>query len=277
MDELTSVKELTFLERPLMFGMAPFRQFGIGFHDSTADENATWAASIFGSGTDAFGNSIGDRGYGGAARVTRVLLEDTCNDFLVHIGGGYSFVANPDSNIRYRNVPEFGGPVNEPGSVPFFVDTLPIPAENANLFNAELAGTWGPLHAQSELRYSLVNTDSGNNATFPSYYAQMGWIMTGEHRPYNKTSAALGRIKPAHPVGTSCGFGAWEVAVRYSWIDLNDGLITGGELTNMTYGLNWYLNNYTKMQFNYIKADLNRAPVGSSDTDIFAVRAQLEF
>ena len=68
-----------------------------------------------------------------------------------------------------------------------------------------------------------------------------------------------------------------ELAFRYSWIDLNDSGITGGELSDVTYGVNWYLNNFTKLQFNYINADLNRAPVGSSATDIFALRAQLNF
>ena len=281
LDELTSVKELTFLERPLMFGMAPFRQFGVGFHDTSDDKNATWAGSIFGTATDPFGNSIGDRGYGGAARVTKVLLEDPCSDFLVHLGGGYSYIATPNSQIQYRNVPEYGGPFDGPtgiaGTVPFFVDTTPIAAENANLFNVELAGTWGPVHAQSEFRYSVVNTNSGNNAGFPAFYVQTGWILTGEHRPYNKANATLGRIKPDHPIGTRCGGGAVELAFRYSWIDLNDSGITGGELSDVTYGVNWYLNNFTKLQFNYINADLNRAPVGSSATDIFALRAQLDF
>jgi len=281
LDELTSVKELTFLERPLMFGMAPFRQVGVGFHDTSYDQNATWAGSVFGTGTDPFGNSIGDRGYGGALRVTKVLVEDPSSDFLVHIGGGYSYIATPNSTIQYRNVPEYGGPFDgttgTTGTVPFFVDTGAIPAENANLFNVEAAGTWGPVHAQSEFRYSAVNTNAAGRAGFPSFSAQTGWVLTGEHRPYNKAAATLGRIKPTHPIGSRCGGGAVELAVRYSWIDLNEGTITGGELSNMTYGVNWYLNNFTKLQFNYINADLNRAPVGSSATDIFAVRAQLDF
>ncbi|MEZ6061298.1 MAG: porin [Planctomycetaceae bacterium] len=277
LDELTSVKELTFLERPLMFALAPFRQIGVGFHDTSADQSVTWAASVFGTGTDPFGNSIGDRGYGGATRVTAILLEETSSDFLIHVGGGYSYIATPDNRIQYRNVPEYGGPLAVPGSVPFFVDTLPIIAENANLLNAELAGTWGPFHGQSELRYSLVNANGAGNLLFPSFYAQAGWILTGEHRPYNKASAALGRIKPKNPIGSNCGCGAWEVAMRYSWINLNEGVVTGGELSNVTFGLNWYLNDFTKLQFNYINADLVRAPVGDSDTNIYAVRAQLDF
>ncbi len=278
MDELTSVKELTFFERPLMFGLGPFRQIGVGFHDTTSDENVTWAASIFGTGTDPFGNSIGDRGYGGASRITAVLMEDKQADFLVHSGLGYSYIATPTSEIEYRNVPEFGGPLGVPGSVPFFVDTGLIPAENANLFNAELASTWGSWHAQSEFRYSTVNLTSGGSAGFPSFYAQTGYILTGEHRPYNKTNAVLGRVKPKSAFGARCGgTGAWELACRYSWIDLNEGAINGGELSNVTYGLNWYLNDFTKLQFNYINSDLNRAPIGDSHTDIFAVRAQLDF
>ncbi len=278
MDELTSVRELTFLERPLMFGMAPFRQIGVGFHDTSADENVTWAASVFGTSTDPWGNSIGDRGYGTATRLTSVLLEDKCAEFLVHGGLGYSWIATPNNNIQYRNVPEFGGPLGIPGSIPFFVDTGLIPAEIANLFNAELASTWGSWHAQSELRYSIVNTNNAGAAVFPSFYAQTGYILTGEHRPYNKANGVLGRVKPKHAFGARCGgMGAWEVACRYSWIDLNDGAITGGELANMTYGLNWYLNDFTKLQFNYINSDLNRAPVGDSHTDIYAIRAQLDF
>ncbi|MCA9051340.1 MAG: porin [Planctomycetaceae bacterium] len=288
LDELTSVKELTFLERPLMFGMGPFRQIGVQVADISKDENSTYAMSIFGGGTDPWGDSIGDRGYGGAARVTKVLMEDCCGDFLVHGGLGYVHQQTPNSFIQYRNVPEYGGPflptaiapgsLIAAGSVPFFVDTGPMAAENANLVNAELAGTWGSVHAQSELRYAMVNTKAGGTIAFPSFYAQAGWILTGEHRPYNKQSAALGRIKPKSVAGAKCGgSGAWELAVRYSWMDFNQGGIAGGELTNMTYGINWYLNDYTKLQFNYIDADLDTPAVGPANTDIFAMRAQLDF
>ncbi|MCA9062882.1 MAG: porin [Planctomycetaceae bacterium] len=276
LDELTSVKELTFLERPSMFGMGPFRQIGVGFHDSNADESITWAASGFGSGTDFWGNSVGDRGYGTAERVTAILFEDTCSQSLVHMGFDHSYVATPNSLIQIRNVPEFGGPFGVANTIPFFVDTGAVPAENMNLLNAELAGTWGSFHAQSELRYALVNLTNGGTATLPSFYAQGGYILTGEHRPYQKASAVLGRIKPKHAFG-KCGLGAWEVAARYSWMNLNDAGIFGGELNNISGIVNWYLNDYAKVQFMYINAGLNRVPVGPSQTDLFGIRVQLDF
>lgn len=279
MDELTSVKELTFLERPLTQPMGPFRQIGIGLHDNTDDENITWAASAFGSATDAFGNSIGDRGYGLASRITAVVAEDNSADFLVHTGFGYSYIATPNSTVQYRHTPEYAGQFTGAiGDVPFFTDSGLLPAENANLLNGELASTWGSWHAQSELRYNIVNLDNGGDAGFPSFYAQSGYILTGEHRTYNKAGGVLGRVKPKCPVGIKGGgIGAWELACRYSLVDLSDGAIRGGSLHDMTCGLNWYLNDFTKFQFNYIQADLNRTPTGDSRTDIFAVRAQLDF
>lgn len=275
LDELTSVKELTFLERPLTQPMGPFRQTGIGFHDNSDDENITWAASAFASNADPWGDSAGDRGYGLASRITAVVAEDKAADFLVHTGFGYSYLNTPNSNFQYRHTPEYGGPTS---TVPFFTDTGVFLAENANLLNAELASTWGPWHAQSELRYNIMNLSTGGVATFPSFYAQTGYILTGEHRPYNKTGAVLGRVKPRCPVGIKGGgMGAWEVACRYSYVDLNDAGVLGGRLNDITGGLNWYLNDFTKFQFNYIRANLDRAPAGDSHTDIFAVRAQLDF
>lgn len=276
MDELTSVRELTFLERPTMFGLGPFRQVGAELHDSSADENFTWAAAVFGAGTDFWGNSIGDRGYGTAERLTAVVAEDSGAEFLVHVGAGHTWQATPNKLIQARNVPEFGGPLGVPGNIPFFIDTGALPADDMHIVNGELAATWGSVHAQSELRYAFVSLNNGQTATLPAFYTQVGYQLTGEHRPYNKANAVLGRIKPSDPLGP-CGCGAWEIAARYSWIDFNEPGITGGELANVSGVLNWYLNDYAKFQFTYIHADLDRVPGGDSTTGIYGIRAQLDF
>lgn len=69
----------------------------------------------------------------------------------------------------------------------------------------------------------------------------------------------------------------WEVAARLSHIDLNSQDVKGGRLTDFTFGLNWYLNNYSKMQFNYVRAFLDSPTQGNSAADIFGLRAQLDF
>lgn len=49
---------------------------------------------------------------------------------------------------------------------------------------------------------------------------------------------------------TRGGAGAWEVAPRWSWIDLDDGNVRDNRLTNLSAGLNWYLTANTKFQIN---------------------------
>ena len=121
-----------------------------------------------------------------------------------------------------------------------------------------------------------MNRPAGSTVGFSGVSAQVGWILTGEHRPYNRSNGVLGRIVPDAPFGAD-GRGAWEVAARWSMIDLNDADIRGGRLHDLTLGLNWYLNKYTKMQFNYVRASLD-GPAGSDSlANLAVVRAQVDF
>ncbi|QDT38373.1 OprO/OprP family phosphate-selective porin [Stratiformator vulcanicus] len=282
---LTSVKELTFIERGLPFAFLPFRQ--IGAMTSGADEDAgrTWALSGFRFPTDVFGGQIGDDGgYGLATRLTQVVFEDA-NGRVVHIGGAYSLIDPANDAVRYRSQPEFfiaetGGaafvPAGVPSAVPPFVDTGVIATKKSHLFGAELATTSGSFHAQSEFIHAIVNRNAGPTVSFSGVSVQAGYILTGEHRPYNRKAGVLGRVVPTNDFG-ECGCGAWEIAARWSMLDLNNADIRGGRLNTSTLGLNWYLNKFTKFQFNYIHAFLDNPVNGDSDADIFAMRAQVDF
>ena len=301
MDELTSVRELTFLERPTMFALAPFRETGIGFHDTNEEKSVTWAGSVYGFPTDAWGNFYGNKGVGTALRLTANPINENDGRQLLHVGFDHSFNVPGNKGNTYRNTPEYGGPFgsstsqNIPGGntgggasgdLPFFVNTGALFYDNANVLNAELAGVYNSFHWQSEARYALLNF-GGDVVTLPAFYLQAAYLLTGEVRPYNKIAGVLGRIKPLHPWGECGGRGAWEVAARYSYIDFNPaapfqaapppgGLAWGGALNDVTLGLNWYLNQYTKFQINYIMANSNRGGVNTS-ADIVALRAQLDF
>ena len=187
--------------------------------------------------------------------------------------------------MRYRSQPEFfiaetGGaafvPAGVPSQIPPFVDTDVIPTKTANLFAAELACTSGPLHAQAEVIYASIDRLAASRVAFSGVTAQVAYVLTGEHRPYNRKAGVLGRIVPRHDFGRQ-GHGAWEVAGRWSTLDLDDSDVRGGTLDTTTLGLNWYLNQHAKFQFNYIHAFLNSPMNGKSDADLFAVRAQVDF
>ncbi len=154
MDPLTSVKELTFLERALPFAFVPFRQIGAGFYDYSEDELATWAGSVFRYPTNLFGSGVGDNGgYGTAWRGTFLPWVDEDSETLVHVGGSFAFADPANDLIRFRNQPEvyvgdFPATSIPPGvqeNFPAFVDTGQIPASNYNVAGLELAGAMGPL------------------------------------------------------------------------------------------------------------------------------------
>ena len=81
--------------------------------------------------------------------------------------------------------------------------------------------------------------------------------------------------------------GAWEVAARVSTLNLSDhytgthavagDLINGGILTNFTGGLNWYLNPYTKAQFNYIHSHAADTNSHVALSNLFDMRIQMDF
>jgi phosphate-selective porin OprO/OprP len=73
------------------------------------------------------------------------------------------------------------------------------------------------------------------------------------------------------------GWGAFEIAVRASAVDLNDQDIVGGRERNLSLGLNWYMNERLRTQFNLVKVlDVKRPgnEFDGQDPLIAAVRLQ---
>ena len=127
-----------------------------------------------------------------------------------------------------------------------------------------------------------------DDVSFDGYYVAASYFLTGEDRPYSTSSGKFGRVEPSNNFALNgSGWGAVELALRYSNLDLNDSPVYGGEENNWTVGLNWYLNPHTRMMLNYIHGDIDRSmPLGASgglrrgysgDIDILQTRFQLDF
>eukprot|EP00913_Durusdinium_trenchii_P035311 g33041.t1 len=286
MDGLTSVKELTFIERALPFALIPFRQIGSMLHGTAADDAITWAFSVFRFPTGLYGGNLGDNGgYGMATRVTAVAI-DNGDSLLIHLGSAFSH-ADPSNNaLRYLSQPEFFlseiglaalAPAGVPSNMPPFVDTGAIAANHYNLFGWEFALRSDSLHVESELLIAMVDRPGAGTAVFPGAYVQAGYFLTGEVRPYDRAAGVMGEVTPRRPFSRRGGKGAWEVAARWSYIDLNDAGIRGGSLHDITLGLNWHLNKFVKLQCNYIHAMLDSPVNGDSNANILAFRAHLDF
>jgi phosphate-selective porin OprO and OprP len=142
---------------------------------------------------------------------------------------------------------------------------------------------------QGEWILAPVSQRNGQDLQFHSGYAYASWFLTGESRSYSPTSI-LGRFREGifqrviPKTNVFCrdrskglaGPGAWEIAARWGYIDLNSGPVRGGFLQDVTLGVNWYLNPHTKVQFNVVRAFLDDPRSGRSHTDSLAVRFQWE-
>jgi phosphate-selective porin OprO and OprP len=102
------------------------------------------------------------------------------------------------------------------------------------LLGGEMAVRLGSLLMLSE--YIRANVMSGG-PTWHGEYVEAGWCLTGEKRSYSTRYGTVGGIKPYSPV-TAGGFGAWELAARWSATDLRDGGGDWGRVNSV--GLNWY-------------------------------------
>ena len=164
------------------------------------------------------------------------------------------------------------------------VDTGVIAANSDWIMGLEFCSVWGPLSVQAEYGFNVIEDATGinptgfkyavpltspQNYTFTGGYAQVAYTLTGENRAYDKRLGRLntyyfgqqGPFNNAWFVRGDDGCynfncGAWEIAARYSYVNLNDGAglnrIQGGVMNGLTLGLNWYLNTNLKFQFDYV-------------------------
>jgi phosphate-selective porin OprO/OprP len=273
LEQQTSSNHITFIERSLMNSFVPAFNAGVMVFDNAAEERFTWAVGGFRTGTDNGEVSKGDGEYAVTARVTGLAMYRNEGKSLVHLGLSASRRSPTDDTLTFSAKPEAN-------LAPAYV-SVTVPAETLDLFGAETAWAHGRFSLQGE--YTLASIDGPSGATsdpdFSGYYAQASYVLTGEGRAYNKANGCFGTVKPAHnALAEAGGKGAWEVAVRYSAIDLVDDGIDEGELTDVTAGLNWYVNPNTRFMLNVISADLEpTAPAADGQTEAVVLRAQFNF
>ena len=264
LEQHTSSKYITFLERGLPNVLVPARNVGIMFHDTVGDR-LLWAAGLFRE-ADSFGLSSGDGQLNVTGRLVGLPIRSDGDRKLLHLGLSLSRKDLGDASFRFRQRPEAH-------LSPRFVDTGSFDAESVDLLALEAAVNSGSFHAQGEFITAQADAADLGDPTFDGFYLQAGYFFTGEHRPYTLKQGGFGRIKPNRIFAKDGGPGAWELALRYSTLDLSDEAIAGGELDSFTLAVNWYLNPVTRMQINYVTADLQ--DVG--DSDFMLLRLQIDF
>jgi phosphate-selective porin OprO/OprP len=263
-EELTSSKYMEFMERGLNNVFAPSRNPGIGFHNAVLDERMTYAAGIFMDGDD-FGNSGGTEAWGTTARVTGLPWRASETQ-LLHLGVAMTW-RKADDTVRFRQRPSSR-------IAPRVTDTGALVAEDWWAINPEASFLYGPFSAQAEYTLASVDSAASGNPDFSGYYVLAGYWLTGESRAYKAEDGEFSRVRPNRNfLADGGGAGAWQVVLRYDALDLDDGAVAGGEMRDVTVGLNWHWNPNMRVMFNYVNTDVEN----EGGANIFQTRFSIDF
>jgi phosphate-selective porin OprO and OprP len=242
----------------------------------------------------------------------------TSSDYTIHAGLSGTWVFQPPDQgsaaaaaqrhvLRFRDRPEIRVDSTR------LVDTGSIDGDSAYVYGLEAGASWKNWYLGAEsFHYGIdrtAATASLSDPTFEGFYVQGSWILTGEARRYDAASGAFQAPRPFIPVTSAGGMGAWELALRYSHLDLDyhagafgtaatADAIRGGVQDIWTFGVNWYLNPNVKVMLNWLHVDVDRLnpagpanltpfgpapgtpPVGvdiGQDLDIYGLRTQYSF
>ncbi|MCW9029833.1 MAG: porin [Kangiella sp.] len=250
LEENTSSKDITAIERTMIINaLAPGKNYGASL--GNASDDFSWKFGVYDRGDE--GGNIATAFTG---RVTFAPV--VSKDEVFHLGFGYTqsrlagnTYGEADQRLEIHTADEKVGS----GS---------ILGESIMAYNLELAYSTGPFHAQAE--YFDGEVDGGSwtaDTDIEGYYAQVGYILTGESRPYSK--GVFKRVKPKGDAG------AWEVFGRFSSYEPGTD-----EAEAFTVGLNYYASAAVRIGLNYVSADMTEGGI-DKDGDALAVRFQYVF
>ncbi len=298
-EHLTSSRFLNFMERSYTFdafigGLDNGFRPGASVFNTALDERMTWAVGVFKNQNRGFGWNVGDGEGDVTGRLTYLPWNSNDGRCLLHVGLGASHRDLDDDEARFRSRTLLR---NGPGHLHTVLAEARMTGDDQDLIVPEVVLVHGPWTVQSEYLATWVHgVDSritpgpGTPLDAGTYFAD-GWyvevlyFLTGENRVYDTKYPRFGRVVPNENYfyvpgehGPLLGRGAWQVGARYSTINLNDAGINGGELDDVTLGLNWFLNPNLKLQWNYTCAWRDAAD-DTSDGNVhgFGMRVAFDF
>lgn len=257
-----------------------------------------WLASVAVTGAKIADGATLDEPLGYTARVAATPFFGY--DWRLHVGANASYVASPAETAPLSNagVITFGDRPELRNDATQLVTTGAIAAKHASHVGVELAFQKQQFLIQSEyFRYGIdrpVAIETEGNPKFDGWYVEGSWLLTGEARKYNIVNGAFDAPTVTNPFDLSEGkWGAWELAARYSTLDLNFdegaagsatplGGVRGGQQTIISAALNWHPNSAVRFGLQYQDVDVDRLnaagtlQIGQSYSTV-ALRSQFAF
>jgi phosphate-selective porin OprO/OprP len=201
-----------------------------------------------------------------AGRIAWVALLSEEGRRLLHVGVNGRYGKPDDGMLRLRSRPENF-------LAPYFVDTESFAANATTMTGVEAYYRPGPLLVGGEYFVQRADAADSGDPILHGGDVAVAWLATGETRTYNTRGGFFNQVSPARTVFQG-GPGAWEIVTRFSYIDLDDGAVTGGRFWRITPMVNWHLSDHVRLAVSYGYGSLDRFSV-TGRTHFFQSRLQL--
>jgi phosphate-selective porin OprO and OprP len=274
LERLQSAADLLFIERAISQNLAPNRDIGFYLFGDLLDSVVTYQVGAFDGIFDSGSITEGDVNTGKemAARVFAHPFKKTDWSWATGLGIGVAGTYGNDddgdneSALNWRSA--------ERVSV-FKFKTSSTLLLNATGNRARVSPQgyyyWGPFGLMGEYintHTDLLQEDTANDTTKTGSFDPDGWfvqasyVLTGEDASYKG-------VMPINAFDPRNGrWGAFEVALRGSKLHSGDEVFADGfadhalyasNVSEITAGLNWYLNRNFKFQLNYVNTSFDRS------------------
>jgi len=279
LEELTSSKYDTMHhESTVTQAFAPSRAVGVAVH-TVLQDMVTLHGGVFGEEFETDGDEDGGSwGITGRGTFSPIHTKDRA----LHFGLAGSW-RSPDQGDGLGSVDaSLETHVDEPELISAFnnAGNGNLAAGNGNLANVddftklgvEAAGVYNRYSLQGEyMQQDISFTNNARDITLDGFYVMGSAFLTDDRRPYDFKPGDFDKVNPKSKVGKG-GYGAWEVAVRYSSLDMSEanGLVmptagnnfaaSGGELDTLSLALNWYANKNVRFLLSYNSVLDNTSP-----------------
>jgi phosphate-selective porin OprO/OprP len=290
-ERLQSATAIYFIERAISDNLVPNRDLGMELFGDLWLGRVSYFAGIF-NGTVDGGSADVDLNddFDFAGRVFlhpfRVQSIKALQGLGIGIAGTYG---REDGSPGTPDLPRF----RTSGRATFFryvTDSPPTPAGTTIAdgvryrYSPQVYYYWGPFGALGEFNTTVQDVERNrveDSLTFRAWQLQTSYVLTGEDATYRG-------VTPAQPFNPFNGkWGAFQVALRYSQLDVDDDAFDKGfanpdqsaeKAISFAVGANWYLNRNIKLALNYERTWFGGGAAGGADRkseDVILTRVQL--
>ena len=199
--------------------LSPFfrsRNVGATLGNSVLDQRATWAVGWYNDWWTQ-GNSWPGSGNDFAGRITALPLRSEDGASYLHVAASTRYYGAVDDQLRYRGKPASNVTVD-------YVDSGKVPGDHAWHTGIEALWSHGGYSVLAEYVRADLSTRDSSDPTLDGWYVTGSWVITGEHRPYDRKAGYARRILPQGR------WGAVELIGRYGHVDLDDESVSGGTM-----------------------------------------------